>query len=88
MDAAGGNALWRLHPDGTGVEKLFRYPEPGSGLLPDLQPSYDGAQLLSWVEGTEASNYRDHAVAHDPTGPPQPGDQALPFSGLGAISWN
>ena len=84
----GHNELWRLHPDGSGVERLFAYPDPGSGFLLDFQPSYDGSELLSWVEGTQATNFQDTAVVHDPTRPPQPGDQVLPITHLGAVSWN
>ena len=85
----GRQEFWRLHPDGSGVELLYRMGEPGDGhpYVYDWAPSYDGSQMLSYLDtGGYASEY--HVVTHDATRAPSSTDPTLPFSGIGAITWN
>ena len=88
-------AMWRLHPDGTGLDRLYplNYPgygdasAPGQGYTYYWQPSYDGATMLSQLDGV-TSPYLPMVVAHPATRSPEVGDSVLPVSTFGAVSWN
>ena len=88
-------AVWRMHPDGTGLERLYALNAPGYGYesAPDenytysWQPSYDGSRMLSWLDGV-APTYQPRVVEHDATRAPLATDPTLPFSDVGAITWN
>jgi hypothetical protein len=80
-------SVWRMHPDGTGLERLFDLGSPGSGFALSWQPSYDGSRLLSLLEPVPP-DYEERVVVHDATQAPSALDQTLPFNGVSAITWN
>jgi len=81
------SALWRMHPDGSGMEKLYASNAPGSAYVWSWQPSYDGERTLSVINDVDPPNsYRP--VVHDATHAPLATDPLLPFTGVGAITWN
>lgn len=88
----GEYAMWRMHPDGSGLERLYPFNYPGYGYesAPDegytyySQPSYDGTQMLAQLDGPAGAL----VLAHQATRAPLATDPALPFSSIGAISWN
>lgn len=88
-------AMWRMHPDGTGLERLYALNRPGYGYesAPDqgytyvFQPSYDGSTMLSQLDAVPPATWST-AVTHPATRAPSPADAVLPFDTLGAITWN
>lgn len=81
------SVLWRMHPGGSGLEKLYRMNTPGSGYTFAWQPSYDGSRMLSMLEGV-APTYEYRLIAHDATHAPLSTDSVLPFTGVAANTWN
>ena len=88
-------ALWRMHPDGSALERLYALNAPGYGYVsaPDegytyyWQPSYDGSLMLSQLDGV-APTFEARVIAHDATRAPAAADVVLPFTTIGAITWN
>jgi len=85
-------AMWRMYPDGSRLARLYALNYPGFGYVsaPDegytyyWHPSYDGAQMLSQLDGTDGAL----VLVHEATRGPLETDPVLPFSSIGSITWN
>ncbi|QIG44089.1 hypothetical protein G5V58_16075 [Nocardioides anomalus] len=71
----GPRALWRLHPDGTGLEELFTLDQPDGSYLGSSRPSRDGTELLTQV----LTEGQVRVVRHPVERAPLPSDPSLGF---------
>lgn len=88
-------AMWRMHPDGTGLERLcpLNHPylgydsAPGQGYTYQFQPSHDGRTMLSQLDRSQ-TDIEPVTLAHPAMRGPVKGDRVLPVGSFGPITWN
>ena len=85
-------SLWRMHPDGSGLQRVIAQtrPHPRLGYLTSMVPDFTGSQLLTVAHGTDGPvPHGPVSYVHDATRAPRPGDATLDFTaGAYTVTWN
>lgn len=84
----GVSSLWRIRPDGSGLEQLIRRtdPHPRAGYLTGPVPDHAGELLLTVADGDLPGEIRN--VVHPATRAPRPTDPVLDFVNAYVVTWN